>query len=241
MDQESISVAPNEEQGNVSVETEVPEPIETTETETPAAEVETTKETPVAESVIEKFKLPDGREVTGEELYKEHTEKLLPEFTRRSQELATLKQGKDITKPANPLEDPEYAPKTYAELAAQIEAQTLAKLEAKETARIEQQKSVETAIEGQLSEIKKTDPSLNETALFLHASKYGFRDLKVAHQNMKDMSMAIKTVKQQTANDIAKRTDPVSVIPGATGARPNASHFSTAIDYLNAVKASGKS
>ncbi len=239
MDDESIAVTPNEEQGNVSVETETPEPVEVTETEAPAVEVEKEAETPI-EPVIEKFKLPDGREVTGEELYKEHTEKLLPEFTRRSQELATLKQGKEIIKPTNPLEDPEYTPKTYAEFAAQIEAQTLAKIEAKEQTKATAQEALTSAVEAQLAEVRKIDPSFNENALFLHATKYGFRDLKVAHQNMKDMSATIKAVKQQTAADIAKRADPVSVSPGATGARPNPSQFSTAIDYLNALKASGK-
>lgn len=236
MDPESMSVAPSEEQGNVSVETETPEPAEPTESEVPAEAVE--PETP-AEPVAELFELPDGRKVDAETLSKEWKENFYPDYTRKSQALAA-KETEHITKPIDPLADPAYVPQTYAELAEKIEAQTLAKLEAKEQAKVEQQKSIETAIETQLAEIKKTDATLNENALFLHANKYGFRDLRVAHQNMKDMSAQIKAVKQQTATDIAKRNDPVSVSPGATGARPNPSQFSTAVEYLNAVKASGQ-
>lgn len=46
----------------------------------------TTSEQPVTESKL--YKLPDGREMSADDLYKEHTEKLLPEFTRRSQKLS---------------------------------------------------------------------------------------------------------------------------------------------------------
>ena len=52
----------------------------------PVEQSETTSEVDVKESKL--YKLPDGREVTADELYTEHTEKLLPEFTRRSQRLS---------------------------------------------------------------------------------------------------------------------------------------------------------
>lgn len=234
--EESIAVAPSEDNGNISVETEpsevVAEPVETPET--PAEVVET-----VTPTEPELYELPDGRKVDAQTLTKEWKENFLPDYTKKSQALAA-KETEHITKPINPLADPNYVPQTYEELAAQIEERTLQKLEAKETARIEQQRALEATIEGQLSEIKKADPTVNEMSLFLHANKYGFRDLKVAHQNMRDMSEAMKTVKQQTAADIAKRADPVSIKPGATGGRPNPSQFSSSIEYLNAVKASGK-
>ena len=64
------------------------------QTDTPATEQapqeQSTSEQVVSESKL--YKLPDGREVSGDDLYKEHTEKLLPEFTRRSQELAEYKR-----------------------------------------------------------------------------------------------------------------------------------------------------
>lgn len=231
-----MAVAPSEEQGNISVETETPEPTEPAETETPAEEVET--ETP-AEPVAELFELPDGRKVDAQTLTKEWKENFLPDYTKKSQALAE-KEKQNITKPIDPLADPDYVPPTYATLRDQIKADTIREIEERETARVEQQRSLEQAVEQQLSEVKAIDSSVNETALFLHANKYGFRDLKVAHQNMRDMSEAIKTVKIQTAQDIAKRVDPVSTTPGATGVRPNPSQFSTAVDFLNALKASGK-
>lgn len=234
MEPESIAVAPSEDNGNVSVETEpTPAPAEPTTPETPAAPVETA--TP-AEPEAELFELPDGRKVDAETLTKEWKENFLPDYTRKSQALA----AKEVTKPTSPLEDPNYTPQTYAELAAQIEAQTIAKIEARESEKVEQQRAVETAIDWQLAEIKKADPALNENSLFLHANKYGFRDLKQAHQNMRDMSDMAKKVQATTAANIAKRSDPVSVSPGATGGRPEPSQFATAVDYLNAVKASGK-
>lgn len=239
-EEETMAVAPSEEQGNVSVETETPEaPAEITEPETDApTEVEEETETP-AEPVAELFELPDGRKVDAATLSKEWKENFYPDYTRKSQALAA-KETTTITKPTSPLDDPEYVPKNWAEHAQLVKEATLREIEGRETAKIEAQKALETAIETQLAEVKALDPALNENALFLHATKYGFRDLKVAHQNMKDMSAAIKAVKQQTATDIAKRADPVSISPGATGARPNPSQFSTAIEYLNAVKASGK-
>lgn len=237
MDPESIAVAPSEEQGNLSVETETPEPTEPTEPETPAATEEPV--TPTEEPKEELYELPDGRKVDAETLTKEWKENFLPDYTRKSQALATKEQNLN-NQPTNPLDDPNYTPQTYAELAAQIEAQTLAKIEARETAKVEQQKALEIAIETQLAEIKKVDPNLNENALFLHANKYGFRDLKQAHQNLKDMSDVMKKVQTTTAANIAKRADPVSASPGALGSRPEPSQFATAVEYLNAVKASGK-
>jgi hypothetical protein len=56
----------------------------------PQEQSETTVSEPVKESKL--YKLPDGREVSADELYSEHTEKLLPEFTRRSQKLAEIER-----------------------------------------------------------------------------------------------------------------------------------------------------
>lgn len=233
MEPESIAVAPSEEQGNVSIETE-PE-VEPAEETTPVEPTEKVTETP-AEPVAELYELPDGRKVDAATLSKEWKDNFYPEFTRKSQALA----AKEITKPTDPLADPEYAPKTYDELAAQIQNRTLAAIEAREKEKVDQAKAIEIAIDTQLSEIKKTDPILNESALFVHANKYGFRDLKQAHQNMRDMAEMVKKVQTTTVKNIAKRADPVSVTHGATGAVPIPSQFATAQDYLRAIKASGK-
>ena len=73
------------------------------QTDTPATEQapqeQSTSEQVVSESKL--YKLPDGREVSADDLYKEHTEKLLPEFTRRSQELAEYKRQTQETEARN--------------------------------------------------------------------------------------------------------------------------------------------
>ncbi len=232
-----MSVAPSPENGNVSVETEPT--VTPAEQTTPEAPTETVETAPPAEPTAELFELPDGRKVDAQTLTKEWKENFLPDYTRKSQALAA-KAPTDINKPTNPLEDPNYTPATYAELAAKIKEDTLREIEGRETARIEQQKALETVIENQLTEIKKSDSAFNESALFQHATKYGFRDLKLAHQNMKDMAAMAKKVQQTTAANVAKRTDPVSGSPGATGTRPDPSQFSTSQAYLQALKASGK-
>lgn len=239
--EENIAVAPSEDNGNISIETEPSEVVaEPTEPETPAEKVETAAP---AEPVVELFDLPDGRKVDAATLSKEWKENFLPEFTKKSQALA---EKEDINKPISPLADPNYVPQTYEELAEKIQADLEQKAAAKEQKRVDSERAIETAISNEISEVKKTDPTLNENLVFVHANEYrekygvGFPTFKVAYQHMKDMSELTKTVKQQTATEIAKRNDPVSTKPGATGAKPNPSQFSSSIDYLNAVKASGK-
>lgn len=237
MADESIEVAPSEESGNVPAEEIAPvAPNVPTETETPAATTEETSEAPA----VELFDLPDGRKVDAVTLTKEWKENFLPDYTRKSQALAAKDAPKVETlqeKPTtDPLLDPNYVPQTYAELAEQIEARTLQKIEATERARIEAQQARETMIETQLNEVKTSDPTVNENALFLHATKYKFTDLRVAHQNMKDMAEVAKKVKTATAADIQKRNDPVSIKPGGTGTKPNPSAFGSAVEYMRSLK-----
>jgi len=228
---EEILAAPSEDNGNVPLET----PSEPEKIETPA-KVETVQPTEP-----ELFALPDGRKVDGETLAKEFKENFLPEFTRKSQELADLKKGKTETTTINettkPYTDPNWQPKSWQEAFDLAQQETLAALEARKQAEVDQRKAVEDAVVTQLTELKTSDPTLNENALFLHANKYGFTDLKVAHQNMKDMAELAKKVQTTTAQNIAKRNDPVSTTQGAaTGAKPNPSNFGTAVDFLRSLK-----
>lgn len=226
---ESIEVVSSEAGGNGLPETP-------SEPATPVVPAEPTE--PAQPAASELFELPDGRKVDGETLAKEFKENFLPEFTRKSQELAELKKGplQNNEPEKNPYSDPTYVPQSYDEIIKAARDEALRELDAREQAKVEQTRAIENEVVNQLTEIKKTDPTLNENALFLHAKKYGFKDLKVAHQNMKDMSDLAKKVQTTTANNIAKRNDPVSISPGATGAKPNPSNFSSAIDYLRSVK-----
>lgn len=232
---ESVEALPSADNGNVPVDAPSVDPKEVTPA-TPA----TPKEEPAkpAEPVVELFELPDGRKVDASTLTKEWKENFLPDYTRKSQALAKVTETINPnlpTKPTNPLEDPNWQPASYAELVQIAKQEMKADIERETQAQIEARQAIENQVSGQLDEIKKIDPTLNENALFLHATKYNFRDLKVAHQNMKDMAELAKNVQQTTAKNIAKRNDPVSVSPGATGARPDPSHFSTARDYLRSL------
>jgi len=206
----------------------------TTPTETPNVEPEPTQE-PVQPTPNELFELPDGRKVDAMTLSKEWKENFYPEYTRKSQALAEKEIKNKPETPDNPYADPEYVPQSYEELLQIAEQRALAAFEAKQSETIKAQQELESEISNQLNEVKTLDPNLNENALFLHATKYGFRDLKLAHQNMKDMSEIVKNVQKTTADNIAKRNDPVSVVPGATGIKPDPSNFSTARDYLRSI------
>lgn len=227
--EETIEAAPSEA---TMVEEPVVAPSE------PAVEtvVPTEPTEPVAPTEPELYELPDGRKVPGAEVAQEY-KNLLSDYTRKSQELAQVKTGTQIEpNPANPLDDPNYIPPTYGALAAQIEAQLEAKAQAKEQERVANQQALEDTVVAQLTEVKTADPTVNENALFAHATKYGFRDLKAAHQNMKDMSDLAKKVQANTVQNIAKRSDPVSSSPGATGAKLNPDDFRSASAYLKALQ-----
>lgn len=214
-------------------------PVETPSEETP--EIEGGAETP-ADPVtpeVTLYELPDGRKVDAATLQKEWSENFAPEFTRRSQELAELKKGTLPTedKPVNPYDDPDYVPQTYAEIIEAAKQAALAEIAGREEATIAAQTAAENAVIEQLESVKKLDPNVDENKLFLHANKYGFRDLSTAYQNMKDMGQITKTVQKQTVENIQKRKDPVSIQPGGNvGTSPDPSAFSSAVDYMRSLK-----
>lgn len=234
---ESIEVPPSEDNGNVPADSITPPNPAPTE---PAPVAVTTEETtPAPEATL--YELPDGRKVDAETLSREWKENFYPDYTRKSQKLAEVEKVTapatvpPTTQPTNPLTDPTYVPQTYAELAKVIRESTIEELRSQEQARVDEVKAIEDSVASQLTEIKTTDPTLNEDALFLHATKFGFRDLKLAHTNMQAMTQAVKDTKTITAKDIQKRNDPVSIKPGANGGNPNPSNFSNAREYLRSL------
>lgn len=228
---------PVSEEGNVPAEPAAPAAPSPAPKE-PAAAAEPAA--PAATPEPELIELPDGRKVDAATVAVEY-KNLLSDYTKKSQELAQLKgptkPAAEITKPANPLQDPDYVPQTYQELAKVIAENIALEAKQKEEASAAEKLALETTVNEQLAAVKAIDKNVNETALFQHATKYQFRDLKLAHQNMTDMAKLAKDVKQATAKDVLKRQDPVSVTPGAAGgARPDPSHFATARDYLRSLQ-----
>jgi hypothetical protein len=217
----------------ISSEESPSEVIETTETqaeETPAEKVETVEP--------ELYDLPDGRKVDSATLAREFKENFLPEFTRKSQELAALKKDKPETEEVNPYKDPNYIPENYQEIIEVAKAKALQEIDARSKLEAEKRQALETEVGNQLAEVKKTDPTVDESLLFLHANKYGFRDLRTAYQNMKDMNALVKNVQKTTEKNIQRRAnEQISTTPGKAGATiPNPSNFANAVDYLRSLQ-----
>ena len=180
-------------------EVEVEEEVE----ETP--EIETTKEPEkVDDNLVE---LPDGRKLPPKEAEKEYRN-LYSEFTRKSQKLATYEKGNNgnITNNNQPAKDSEeWIPQTWEEVLEKSTQKLRADLEREKQVEIEQRTQVENQVISQLEDLKKENPTLNETQLFNHALKYNFNDLKVAYANMKDMQSSIRKATETTAQNIQKR------------------------------------
>lgn len=192
------------------------------------------------------YETPDGRKVDAETLQREWKDNFLPEFTRKSQRLAELERGKDPNSPPTDepaWKKPDYVPQTYAEVIEIAQAEALAKMKSEAQAETDRVASIQNEIDTQLSEIKKIDPKLDENALFTHANKYGFRDLKVAHANMTDMKKAVVNTEQRVVKDLKTReADPIAGAPGGDlpddgGYDPSKmAGFDSAADYLAFLK-----
>ena len=193
------------------------------------------------------YELPDGRKVNAETLQKEWKENFLPDYTKKSQRLSAIERGEvELNKPDEKVpkwKDPDYVPESYAEI-IQI-AKEEAKEDAKREALAEQTKieAVHNAVNAELDEIKKSDPKLDENALFAHANKYGFQSLKSAHSNMRDMkSVVVNTEKKVVANLKNREADPVSSAASGNSAEDDGydpktmSNFGDARDFLAHIK-----
>lgn len=219
-----IEVPPSDD-GNVTPDAPKVEPVNPTPTVEPPKEPEL-------------FELPDGRKVDAVTLSKTWKEDFYPEYTRKSQELSKIKEGTAPikTEPAKPVLDENWQPQSYAEIVDKAKEAIREDLAREEREQREAVAQIETAVTEQLTAVKAIEPTVNENALFQHALKYGFRDLRLAHQNMKDMADVVKKTQTVTSQNIAKRNDPVSITPGGTGGRPDPSQFATAKDYLRSLK-----
>lgn len=238
-----------------SEETPVEEPkVE----ETPSPEEPKVEETPVAdpapevtpEPTVDLFDLPDGRKVTAAEL-KEEYQKLLPEFTRKSQKLAEYEKGKkdinsDLDKEPE-WKNPDYVPKTYAEIIELAKTEAINDIKRGYEEEQARTKEITARIDEEIAELKKQDPKLDENALFVHANKYGLQNLKFAYQNMTDMKKAIVETEQKTIKNLKTReADPVSTgaSPASTeddGYDPNdVGQYQSANEFLARVKGNKK-
>lgn len=198
------------------------------------------------------YELPDGRKVNAETLQKEWKENFLPDYTKKSQKLSAIERGEvDITKPDKKNEpewkDPEYVPKSYAEIIQIAKEEALREAEEKAKAESERIQAIHNAVNAELEEIKKSDPKVDENLLFAHANKYGFQSLKTAHANMKDMKNAVVNTEQKVIKNLKTReADPVSSAASGGNADEGGydpkimSDFSDARDFLAHIKGGKK-
>jgi hypothetical protein len=201
----------NEDQEVVVDDTVESEETEVEETEVqPEGEAETQEEEVKKTEEAELFELPDGRKVDGSTLAKEWKENFYPEFTRRSQKLKELESAKqevksDSQEGKSPWDDPNWEPQTWQEVLDAAERKVTEKAVAEKAAAEQAKKSVNDWVESQVAEIRKEEPKLNEDALFSHAIKYGFYDIKSAYQNMKDMNLAVKHTEKKVVDKLKAR------------------------------------
>ena len=149
----------------------------------------------VGEDTPQTFKIGD-KDYTAEQL--EEFEKkasgydaLLPEFTRKSQELAGLKKGQEPSK-ATLFENPDYRPASYNEYYHHIRDEI--KRETAEEQRIETEKQAEIKgqVDGFIAEVKKTDKNFDEKDFSDYALRHKFQlntmdDLRAVHSAYKDL------------------------------------------------------
>ena len=205
---------------------------------------ENPEETPAPEEVL--YETPDGRKVSADVLQKEWKDNFLPEFTKKSQELADLKREKDSINPPKDepkWKNPDYVPENYAEVIEIAKAEAIQDMRNSAVAEQEKVKAIQTAVDGQLNELKTLDPKLDENTLFQHANKYGFRDLKTAYTNMVDMKKVVTDTEQRTVKNLKNReADPIAGDPGGdapddSGYDPaKMSQFDSAAEYMESLK-----
>lgn len=187
---------------------ETTEAPSTEETETPK---ETTEEVATEETTEEAteteeetlYELPDGRKVDAETLQTEWKENFLPDYTKKSQRIAEI--DKNITNEEPEWKKEGYVPKSYREVIEIAKEAALDDIKAGQEKEQERVKAVQTQVDTQLQEIKKENPKLDENALFQHANRYGFQDLKSAYGNMKDMKKVVETTQQKTVQNLKNR------------------------------------
>lgn len=192
------------------------------------------------------YETPDGRKVDAATLQKEWKDNFLPEFTRKSQELADLKRGKDLNSPGKDepaWRKPDYVPQNYAEVIEIAKREALDDIKNNAKAEEDRINAIHTAVDSEIAELKKIDPTLDENALFQHATKYGFQSLKSAHLSMTDMKKAVVDAEQRTVKNLKTReADPISTAPGgelpdSSGYDPaEMSNFDSATEYLTHLK-----
>lgn len=166
----------------------------------------------------------------------------MPDYTIKSQRLAQVEST--FTKPQENIPEwkkPDYVPKSYGELIEIAEQRAIEKLREQAIEEDTQKAEVAKQVDATIADIRKTDSKLDENALFQHATKYGFRDLKQAYNNMQAIRNAEIATEQRVLKNLKGRQDPVSGVQGGgnapTGSDPNIGRkYGSALEYFQRIK-----
>ena len=194
------------------------EPIIAPEAETPVSAPAPSPEAtpPVAETVPPEptlYELPDGRKVPGEELTKEWKENFLPDYTKKSQQLAALEKFNQPSE--QPWQNPDWVPQTGQELLDAAEARIRSSFQKEAEAEKQLKEQVNTYVEGQLAEIKKIDANFDPNLVFQEANKIKTTDLMAAYKNIKERESVVRATEERVLKDLKVRgNDPIASKPG---------------------------
>jgi hypothetical protein len=213
-------------------EAETPSSVETPTVETPSNETPTeapdTGEQPAAssespDSSTEEalYELPDGRKVNADALQKEWKENFLPDYTRKSQELAKIRGAiePEQVKPAqNPWEDPNWNPQSWQEVMDATQARMEAEAKAKADAAQQQTDYIKSVTDKMEEAVKALDPNVDLNAVYAHANKFKIPDLVAAYSNLQELKNVAKTTEERVLKNLKGReADPISTGNGEPG------------------------
>lgn len=197
----------------------------------PEVNSEPQSETEINNPEPELFELPDGRKVSGEELSKEWKDNFMPDYTRKSQELAEYKRSIETEKKQDipKWKQEDYRPETYAELIEIARQEAVESIRNQERESLAEKERISKEVENTLSKLKGVDSNLDENKLFEHAVKYGFKDLNLAYQNMSDMGKIQATIEKKVLGNIKSRENLKVATDGITKTITN----DDSVDYFS--------
>lgn len=197
----------------------------------PEVNSEPQSETEINNPEPELFELPDGRKVSSEELSKEWKDNFMPDYTRKSQELAEYKRSIETEKKQDipKWKQVDYRPETYAELIEIARQEAVESIRNQERESLAEKERISKEVENTLSKLKGVDSNLDENKLFEHAVKYGFKDLNLAYQNMVDMGKIQATIEKKVLGNIKSRENLKVATDGITKTITN----DDSVDYFS--------
>lgn len=176
----------------------------------PQAPAVTPEVTPEVAPVSE-YELPDGTKADAETLAKAWKENFMPDYTRKAQELAALKQQLSTkeekpTDTPNHLDNPDWQPESYQQLAVELKKQVWNEILESASAEERQAAERDAYIEREKQEVLSLDKNADLNRVMAHAAKYAYPSLIPAYQNMKAMDEAVRIAEERILKNIQARS-----------------------------------